>query len=98
MQLAGSLREAGQVPLARANTGWLSRMTGSPAPPSQDIRDQVTGNLTRTCLPQTAAGAETWEGACVPAVFFLILDSGLCLSAYERPGRARGGGGGVGAA
>lgn len=51
----------------------LSRMTGNPAPPSQDTRDQVTGNLTRTCLPQTAAGAETWKETCVPAVFFLVL-------------------------
>lgn len=40
---------------------------------SQDTRDQVTGNLTRTCLPQTAAGAETWKETCVPAVFFLVL-------------------------
>lgn len=61
---------------------------------SQDTRDQVTGNLTRTCLPQTAAGAETWKETCVPAVFFLVLG---CVS---RPMKGLGerAGGGVGAA
>lgn len=69
----------------------LSRMTGNPAPPSQDIRVQVTGNLTRTCLPQTAAGAETWKGTCVPTVFFLILVWGYASRPMK--GREERGGG-----